>query len=119
MLVIGIGNLVMQFHQGIVGGNLNYRLGMAGTYGILGIAKHNIKLHQLGDGLREAYAIFKIIKIMEVRQPEPKTFKEARGVVTSGYQAELEIKWLEQLREKYSVTVDEKLLNKVKENYNN
>ena len=60
-----------------------------------------------------------IIKIMEVRQPEPKTFKEARGVVTSGYQAELEIKWLEQLREKYSVTIDEKLLNKVKENYKN
>lgn len=60
-----------------------------------------------------------IIKIMEVRQPEPKTFKEARGVVTSGYQAELESQWLEQLREKYSVTVDEKLLNKVKENYKN
>ena len=60
-----------------------------------------------------------IIKIMEVRQPEPKTFKEARGVVTSGYQAELETQWLEQLREKYSVTVDEKLLNKVKENYKN
>lgn len=60
-----------------------------------------------------------IVKIVEVRQPEPKTFKEARGVVTSGYQAELEAQWLEQLREKYSVTVDEKLLNKVKENYNN
>ncbi len=60
-----------------------------------------------------------IIKIVEVRQPEPKTFKEARGVVTSGYQAELESQWLEQLREKYSVTVDEKLLNKVKENYKN
>lgn len=60
-----------------------------------------------------------IVKIVEVRQPEPKTFKEARGVVTSGYQAELEAQWLEQLREKYSVIVDEKLLNKVKENYNN
>ena len=60
-----------------------------------------------------------IIKIIEVRQPEPKTFREARGVVTSGYQAELEVQWLEQLREKYSVNVDEKLLNKVKENYKN
>ncbi len=60
-----------------------------------------------------------IVKIIEVRQPEPKTFKEARGLVTSGYQAELETQWLEQLREKYSVTVDEKLLNKVKNNYNN
>lgn len=60
-----------------------------------------------------------IVKIVEVRQPEPKTFREARGVVTSGYQAELEAQWLEQLREKYSVAVDEKLLNKVKENYKN
>lgn len=60
-----------------------------------------------------------IVKIVEVRQPEPKTFKEARGLVTSGYQAELEKQWLEQLREKYSVKVDEKLLNKVKNNYNN
>jgi len=60
-----------------------------------------------------------IIKIIEVRQPEPKTFKEARGVVTSGYQAELEVQWLEQLREKYPVTINEKLLEKVKKNYNN
>ena len=60
-----------------------------------------------------------IIKIVEVRQPEPKSFKEARGLVTSGYQAELEVEWLEQLRAKYPVTVNEKLLNKVKNNYNN
>ncbi len=60
-----------------------------------------------------------IVKIIEVRQPEPKTFKEARGVVTSGYQAELEVQWLEQLREKYPVTVNKKLLEKVKKNYNN
>ena len=60
-----------------------------------------------------------IIKIVEVRQPEPKSFKEARGLVTSGYQAELEVEWLEQLRAKYPVTVNEKLLNKVKKNYNN
>ncbi len=60
-----------------------------------------------------------IIKIVEVRQPEPKSFKEAKGLVTSGYQAELEVKWIEQLRAKYPVTVNEKLLNKVKKNYNN
>lgn len=59
-----------------------------------------------------------IIKIVEVRQPEPKTFKEAKGLVTSGYQVELEAKWLKELREKYAVNVNEKLLNKVKKNYN-
>lgn len=58
-----------------------------------------------------------IIKILEVRPAEHKTFKEAKGLVTSGYQAELEAKWLQQLKEKYPVTVNQKLLNKVKKNY--
>lgn len=60
-----------------------------------------------------------IVKIIEVRQPEPKTFKEAKGVVTSGYQTELEAQWLEQLKDKYPVTINEKILSKVKKNYNN
>ena len=59
-----------------------------------------------------------IIKILEVRKPEPKTFKEAKGLITSAYQVELETEWLEQLREKFDVKVDEKLLIKVKNNYN-
>lgn len=59
-----------------------------------------------------------IIKILEVRQPEPKTFREAKGLITSAYQVEIEKEWLEQLREKFDVTVNEKLLNKVKDHYN-
>lgn len=58
-----------------------------------------------------------LIKIVEVRPSEPKTFKEAKGLVTSGYQAELETLWLQQLREKYPVNVNQKLLKKVKKNY--
>ena len=61
----------------------------------------------------------KIIKIVEVRDPEPKTFKEARGLITSAYQTKLEEDWLEALKEKYPVTVDEKILEKVKKCYNN
>ena len=58
-----------------------------------------------------------IIKIIEVRPAEPKTFKEAKGLITSGYQAELEALWLQQLKEKYPVSVHQKLLKKVKNNY--
>ena len=58
-----------------------------------------------------------IIKIIEVRPAEPKTFKEAKGLITSGYQAELETLWLQQLKEKYPVSVNQKLLKKVKNNY--
>jgi peptidyl-prolyl cis-trans isomerase SurA len=58
-----------------------------------------------------------IIKIVEVRPAEPKSFKEAKGLVTSGYQTELETLWLQQLREKYPVKVNQKILGKVRNNY--
>lgn len=59
-----------------------------------------------------------IIKILEVRTPEPKSFREAKGLVTSGYQNEIEEQWLRQLKDKYPVVIDQKLLTKVKKNYN-
>ena len=59
----------------------------------------------------------KIIKIVDVREPEPKTYKEARGVITSAYQAKLEEEWLHSLKMKYTKTIDEKLLEKVRNNY--
>ena len=59
----------------------------------------------------------KVIKILEVRDPEPKTFKEAKGLVTSAYQNQLEADWLKSLKEKYPVTVNEKVLEKVKGSY--
>ena len=58
-----------------------------------------------------------IVCIREVRGPEPKTLKEAKGLVTSDYQVELEEKWLESLRRKYPVSIDEKVLEKVRNLY--
>lgn len=58
-----------------------------------------------------------IVAIIEKRNPEPKTLKEAKGLVTSDYQVELETKWLEALRAKYPVSVDEKVLDKVRKLY--
>lgn len=59
-----------------------------------------------------------IIRILEVRKPEPKSFKEAKGIVTSGYQAEIEAQWLQQLETQHAVKVNEKLLSKIKNYYN-
>lgn len=42
--------------------------------------------------------------------PEPKSFDEARGLITAGYQEELEKAWILELREKYPVTVNEEVL---------
>ena len=58
-----------------------------------------------------------IIKIIEVRPAEPKAFKEAKGLITSAYQAELETLWLQQLKEKYPVVIKEKVLEEIKSNY--
>ena len=59
----------------------------------------------------------KIIKITEVREPEHKTYKESRGIITSAYQTKLEEDWLKELEAKYPVTVDEKILEKVRKSY--
>ncbi len=58
-----------------------------------------------------------IVFIRELRDPEPKTLKEARGLVTSDYQVELEKKWVQSLKERYPVKIDEKVLDKVRKMY--
>ena len=58
-----------------------------------------------------------IVCIKEMRGPEPKTLKEARGLVTSDYQLELEQKWVKSLKERYPVKINEKVLDKVRKLY--
>lgn len=49
-----------------------------------------------------------------VRSAEPKKLDEARGQITSDYQEYLEAEWLKSLKEKYPVTVNQELLNRIK-----
>lgn len=49
-----------------------------------------------------------IIKVYP--QPGPRSFNEARGLVMNDYQALLEEQWIKELRKKYPVTIDEKVL---------
>ena len=58
-----------------------------------------------------------IVCIRELREPEPKTIKEARGLITSDYQVELEQKWVQALKERYPVKINEKVLDKVRKMY--
>ena len=58
-----------------------------------------------------------IVCIREVRKPEPKTLKEARGLVTSDYQVELEQNWVKALKERYPVKINEKVLDQVRAMY--
>ncbi len=50
----------------------------------------------------------------EVKKDGIKTLEEARGLYISDYQAVIDKEWVKQLREKYSVTVNKKILKKIK-----
>lgn len=56
---------------------------------------------------------FYLVVINQITEPQPKTLEEARGLVISDYQNQLEKEWVESLRKKYTVTVNEKELKKL------
>ena len=45
--------------------------------------------------------------------PEPKSFNEARGLITAGYQEYLEQEWIKELRKKYSYFIYEDVLSEI------
>ena len=52
--------------------------------------------------------------IHKLVKPEPKSLNEARGLITADYQNFLEKMWIEELKQKYTVTVDEDVLSEIK-----
>ncbi|MGL4597562.1 MAG: peptidylprolyl isomerase [Bacteroidia bacterium] len=55
-----------------------------------------------------------IVVTKKIIPPTPKSLQESKGVITSDYQAQLEKEWIESLRKKYPVTVDQAVLKQVK-----
>ena len=51
--------------------------------------------------------------IRKIVKPTPKSYMEARGLVTSEYQTWLEKNWIDTLRQKYPVVVDKKVFNNI------
>ena len=47
------------------------------------------------------------IKIIKILPPSPKNLNEVRGLATSDYQTYLEQEWLNELRQKYPVQVNQ------------
>jgi len=50
----------------------------------------------------------------EIVPPENKRFKEVRGAVLADYQNYLEKQWIKQLKDKYTINVNKKVLNSLK-----
>ena len=60
-----------------------------------------------------------IILIKSVIEPVPLSFKEVQGEMMTGYQEYLESSWIGQLKEKYSVKIDNFVLDEVKKKLSN
>ena len=51
-----------------------------------------------------------LLEILDVLEKQPKKLSEIKGKVISDYQNYLEKKWLDELRNKYSVTINNDVL---------
>ena len=59
-------------------------------------------------------ANYYVVNVTELKPSIQKTFEEAKGQLISDYQTELELKWIQELRSKYTVKVNQDVLSKVK-----
>ncbi len=64
-----------------------------------------------GRSHNENSIVFAVVK--NIRKPAHKTLDEARGLITSDYQNFLEKEWVKDLKEKYTVVVNEDILNDI------
>jgi peptidyl-prolyl cis-trans isomerase SurA len=60
-----------------------------------------------------------IIVISKIIEPEPLPFEEVQGDMMTGYQEYLENEWIKQLKNKYTVKVNESVLAEVKKSLGN
>ncbi|MEZ5197394.1 MAG: peptidylprolyl isomerase [Bacteroidales bacterium] len=51
------------------------------------------------------------VVVHEKLNPEPKSFNEARGLITAGYQEYLEAEWIKELKAKYPVVIHQEVLD--------
>ena len=68
-----------------------------------------IGLSEAMDSKVEELIVF--VKIRKILPPQQKELNEARGLVTADYQTFLEKDWIEQLKKKYPVNVNEQVLD--------
>ncbi len=68
-------------------------------------------------GISEIYSLddnYVLLNISNIETPQILSFEDAKGAVISKYQSVLESKWLETLRNKYPIVVNEKILSDLK-----
>lgn len=51
-----------------------------------------------------------VVNVKEIQPSQPKAFDEARGLITAGYQNELETQWIEKLRSEHTISINNDVL---------
>ncbi|MDX2002994.1 MAG: peptidylprolyl isomerase [Chitinophagales bacterium] len=65
----------------------------------------------LGENMINKDSTISFVKIMKKVAPTPKSLNEARGFIVSDYQEFLEKQWIQELRNKYPIRVNQETLN--------
>jgi peptidyl-prolyl cis-trans isomerase SurA len=65
------------------------------------------------DKFKNGKSIY-IVNVIKIAQPEPKSLRDARGLVTADYQNYLEKEWIVSLKKKYKVEVNQAVFNSIK-----
>jgi peptidyl-prolyl cis-trans isomerase SurA len=69
------------------------------------------------EGVSDIYLYnqaYVVAKVDEVIQGTPKTFEEAKGMVISDFQQYFEDNWINSLKEKYKISINSKVMDKVR-----
>lgn len=61
---------------------------------------------------------FIVVQIHEILPAQPKAFEESRGPIISDYQKQLEKAWLDELHQKYTITIDQEVFRQVEAELN-
>ena len=86
--------------------------------------KYEKTKNELADKAWEAYTANKtthiakdnvLVYVNKILPSGPKQFDDTKGIVTADYQNYLERKWIEELRNKYKITVNNKVLSTIEE----
>lgn len=76
-------------------------------------AKEELKNRTLKKGVAEPFVLngkFVLLKVNELIEPTNKKLNETRGLVISDYQTNLEKEWIEELKSKYPVVINNDVL---------
>ncbi|MEO6883933.1 MAG: peptidylprolyl isomerase [Bacteroidia bacterium] len=68
------------------------------------------------EGISENTNVDKNVEFVDVHKiikPEPKSYEEAKGLITADYQTYLENEWITSLKQKYTVNIDQKVLSSI------